>query len=306
MKILMGNNTLEMLGGTETWTLTMTKMFKQLGHEVTAYSTRLGFISGEMNKIGVSVRPELNPSQTFDIAILNHYEITKKVRETYPDLPIIQTIHGIRHIEMWTQDILPEMPYRGNNIKYATVSEESQKLLKNAYCLDSVVMRNPIDLVKFNLTKNFRPTPKTILFNTNYSSENSLETQVLKEVCRRNNMDLILTGLSSWVAEDMTDAINTADIVCGLGRSLLEGVAMGRLGFCHGHYGTGGVMTPETALQLRETSFSGRSAKGITHTAEQFEQDIKKYYTPENLKAMREYIEQEHDALKIANQYLTL
>ncbi len=53
MRILMGNNTLAMLAGSETWTYALACQFKKMGHFVACYSPELGIISDKLREQGI-------------------------------------------------------------------------------------------------------------------------------------------------------------------------------------------------------------------------------------------------------------
>ena len=61
MKILIGNQTLSLLAGTETATYTLAKQLKKLGHKVQCFSPELGIISEELEKEGIK-SSEIIPS----------------------------------------------------------------------------------------------------------------------------------------------------------------------------------------------------------------------------------------------------
>jgi hypothetical protein len=53
LKILLGNNTLSMLAGSETWVYTLAIQLKKMGHEVSCFAGELGIISEELEKQGI-------------------------------------------------------------------------------------------------------------------------------------------------------------------------------------------------------------------------------------------------------------
>src|SRR3990167_9213216 len=109
MRILLGNNTLSMLAGSETWTATLAEQLTRSGHEVMCFSPKLGAIAEKLEASGIkcvdnlpstdAARPfsiilEPKVSFDFDFIIANHYDITTYLRERFPDTMIIATVHG--------------------------------------------------------------------------------------------------------------------------------------------------------------------------------------------------------------------
>src|SRR5574343_34357 len=110
LKILLGNNTLSFLGGSETWLLTLALQLKEMGHEVVCYSPSLGVISDKLIKEGITCYADLKDEHTvspfsivleekvehkYDVIIANHNHIVAHLRNLFPKTPIISTIHGI-------------------------------------------------------------------------------------------------------------------------------------------------------------------------------------------------------------------
>ena len=123
MRILLGNQTLSLLAGSETWILTLAKALKDLGHEVTAFSPDCGLIATKIGAFGVECVNDVKGSDNsamqfspvltegeddFDVIICNHNQITKYLHERFPNTPIIATVHGILHKDPKSGEIWPE------------------------------------------------------------------------------------------------------------------------------------------------------------------------------------------------------
>ncbi len=59
LKILLGNNTLSLLAGSETWTYTLALALKDLGHDVSCFAPELGIISEKLEEKGIRCYNEL-------------------------------------------------------------------------------------------------------------------------------------------------------------------------------------------------------------------------------------------------------
>lgn len=321
LKILLGNNTLSLLAGSETWTYTLALQLKALGHKVQCFTPELGIISDLLKEKGIpsfdqistsGVKPfsfvfEEQPDHEYDVIIANHWGVVQYLREQFPKTPIISTIHGIIHLTD-NKDWAPEHPALESGVnQFVAVSEEVQDLLKNEYGLDSVIIRNFFDTKKFKATRKVSEgKPKVFLINTNYNIKDDPEISIIREVAKHYDAKMIATGENFIKSIDMTTPINDADVVVGMGRSVLEGVTMGRLGLVHGRWGTGGVISKDNIESIRSFNFSGRNSDSTLATPEEIIEQIDKYYTPENLSWGEKYIKKEHNVLFAADAYLNL
>lgn len=335
MKILLFNNTLSILAGSETYTLTLAAELKRLGHDVTAYSPHLGIIATKLEGMGVkcvnTLQGEGNgqiqpfspilsePEGKFDVAIGAHYDRTREVRQKFPNLPIIAVCHGILHGNPATGEIYPEHPVTDMRIEqYVSVSEEVQGVLKNVYGIDSVIIRNFFDLERFKKTEDLPEKPRTILVSSNYWGTESEINTIIKEVADHYNARFIGIGANFVTTYETEDAIRQADIVFGMGRSVMEGFCCGKIAVVHGRWGTGGVIRTSNYESLRKTNFSGR--KFVENIAPERIEDlvnpllsskdlieqIDNYWAnswiDENIKIAKE----EHDVKKAAEKFIEI
>jgi hypothetical protein len=323
MKILMGNNTLELLAGSETWIYTLACAFKKLGHEVTAYSPQLGFIAMQLEKEGIkcvsgfSQKQEahkFNPvleeesDEDFDVIICNHYQITHDLHKRFPKVPIIATVHGILHADVSTGQIWPEHPVTEFKVdQYVAVSEEVQGLLKDVYGIESVVIRNFFDLEKFEWSpQTGLGKPNTFLINSNYLALNDPQVQVLKDVVKHYDAQFKAIGANFAGSWDLQEVIKGVDVVIGMGRSVLEGFVMGKIALVQGRWGTGGVLTPETYETIRQTNFSGRNSEGKYATKEEIISMIDGALNLEQFEWQQKIVEKEHSSIEAANSFLDI
>lgn len=317
LKILLGNQTLSLLAGSETWTLTLALALKKLGHQVECFSPELGFIAEKLREADIKcydhisssgVKPfsfvlEETSSFDYDVIIANHYSVVDFLRSEFPNTPIISTIHGIIHAmqdrmgkEVWA----PEHPAIEAGVQqFMAVSEEVQQLLKNDYNLDSLIVRNFIDTKHFKPGK-FNPKIKQILFNSNYHTKDSPEVQVVREVAKHYGAKLMAIGENFATSEDLMSQIKHADIVIGMGRSVLEGMSAGKLGIVIGRWGMAGVIHEGNVEDIREYNFSGRNARDVVMTADELIAQINSLYKKETLEWGRNYILREHNAITAA------
>lgn len=326
MKILLGNNTLDLLAGSETWTLTLATELKRFGHEVTAYSPVLGFIAAQLEAQGIRCISELRPAANapqkfslglvdegidndFDVVICSHNQITKDIHAAFPGVPIIAVVHGILH-KGEKGEIWPEHPVTEFKVdQYIAVSEEVKDLLKSVYNIDSEIIRNFFDLEKFKWQNweslvtdplGFKK-PTSFLINTNYSGKGSPEVDVILEVAKHYDATVKALGGNFTPSWDVHDVIRDVDVVVGMGRSVLEGFVMGKIALVNGRWGTGGVLTPKTYNLIRETNFSGRNSQGKLASAQEIIAMIDEALNVSQFDWQLKTVQENHD-VKVATQ----
>lgn len=320
LKILLGNNTLSLLAGSETWTQTLAEQLKEMGHDVSCFSPELGVVADELLKKGIKSFSSIQTSEikpfsyvleeavdhNYDVVISNHYEITNYLRRQLPKTPIISTIHGIIH--EFEGQIAPEHPALDAGVnQFVAVSEEVQALLKEKYNIDSVIIRNFFDLKKLGSLKTASPgKPKQFLINTNYMSADDPAIKVIREVAKYFDAKVGALGVNFSQMLDVSKAIEDSDVVFGMGRSVLEGVAAGRLGICHGRWGTGGPIVEKHVDEIRRFNFSGRNSQGVFFTKEELISLIEDYYKDEHLEWSKNYIAKEHNVVWAAEEYIRI
>lgn len=298
----------------------MAKAFKKAGHQVTVFSPSLGLIATKLEAADIRCINKVTKENglapfnfvleqdvdKFDIIISNHFEITNALREAYPETPIISTIHGILHRDDKTGEVWPEHPSISAKVsQFVAVSEEVQSLLKEVYNLESKVIRNPIDLERFK-KKKFKEKPESFLVNTNYWGVDSPINKAIKEVANHFGAKLMAIGENFVPTYEVEEVLNDVDVVFGMGRGLLEGMSRGCLAVSHGRWGSGGVLTPKTYEEIKECNFSGRNAKGLMLLPQELITRIQDAYNQANIDGMRKIIEENHDADKVAAEYLKI
>lgn len=321
LKILLGNNTLSLLAGSETWTYTLALELKKMGHHVACFAPELGIISDKLIAAGVpcfnnlqvngvapfSILLEEKIDHDYDVIISNHNHVVEFLRSSFPRKPIISTIHGIIHIDD-AGNKAPEHPALEAGVnQFVSVSEEVQAKLKTDYNLDSVVIRNFFDMERYANIKPPSEKPKQFLVNTNYSDSKDPFIVSLRAAAKMMGARLAAVGQNFSQQFDLTQVIEGSDVVFGMGRSVLEGVAAGRLGFVYGRWGFGGPITEGYLNELRHFNFSGRNAPtNEPVTPERIVELVTKYYQPSFLDWGKKYVAREHNVKYAAEEYVRI
>ncbi|MFQ5708118.1 MAG: glycosyltransferase [bacterium] len=313
LNILMGNNTLSLLAGTETWTYTLAVELKRKGHGVSVYSNDLGIAASKLEQAEVPCLATLDRNgaarnrdgTVFDILIANHHDTITYLHNVFPELPIIATCHGITHYLSDGQRT-PEHPIIDFKVAHhVVVSEELQILLKQVYYLDSILVRNFVDTRRFCYCKP-RSAIRKILFNSNYSGTDSEVFSVVQEVARYFNAELLTLGQNFERTWEVEKWLAEVDVVFSMGRGILEAMAMGKVAVCHGRWGTGGIVHAGNVKKLRQRNFSGRHAQGKLESARKIAAEIDRFFNEPHLNEMRKYVESNHNVETAARTYLDL
>ena len=324
LRILIANNTLSILAGSETFARTLAIQLKKLGHIVEGFSPELGIISDQLEKEGIrcfnqisisGVKPfsivlEERHDFDYDVIIASHNHIVDFLRQEFPKTPIISTIHGIIHLLEDGVSMAPEHPALNSGVnQFVAVSEEVQEKLKKDYNIDSLVIRNFFDLESLSdlwSKRKISEKPKQFLVNSNYILKDDEEIKLIKEVAKHYDAKVAAIGVNFASAIDLGPAINDSDIVVGMGRSVLEGVAAGRLGIVHGRWGTAGVIHEGNIDEIRRYNFSGRNSGGKYLTAEELISQIDQFYNEKTIEWGKNYIQKEHNVVLATEMFVQI
>jgi hypothetical protein len=218
MKILLGNNHLHSMGGTETYIYTLSSSLQKLGHTVEILLAQPDLIGTMSDKIKQDLNIEVNQiTDNYDAVILNHNTTVQRFLDlklkTKSD--IYQVCHGIFNG--------PEIPHLGKEIKYITVSEEIQNHIKINFNQDSVLIRNLIDIDLYTPTQ-ISKTPKVLYSLAQSDDMNDL----LQSICNELDIKFLSNNKNSNFTSSVKERLELADIVVSLGRGCYEAMAMGK------------------------------------------------------------------------------
>lgn len=311
MKILVTNNTLSWLGGSETAAYAIATELKKQGHNVSAFSPSLGFVSDLLEKQGIRCYEDLEEEKfdivlkpkrdfNFDIIHAQHNAITDYASKYLPNIPMVYTCHGL----IWKQEdrVCPEHPpfHLKQVKKWVGVSEEVVAKIKEAGH-EATVIRNGIDLERFKPVKPLNEKIKKILVITNWWGSESEPAQILGDAIKDTGIEVLALGVNWSHQWDVEKVMNEVDLVISYGRGALEAMSCGRPVLIYGHNGNDGIVTKENYNEIRKNNFSGRRFKEKWN-ASRLKEELEKY-NPELGKDSRELIEKNHDIKDIIKQY---
>lgn len=242
MVILLINQKLDELGGSQTFTLTIAKELIALGHDVEYYTTKDGIIGAELKKLGVNKR---KARKNYDLILVNQNN-NIKLLDTLKGRKI-QIVHGL---------VEAEEPIE--RIEHIAVSQE----IAEKYDIKKVISQ-PIDL------KRFTPTEE---------GEGILclcQGEKAREMVEKagKSMGIPVTSRAKFhnATSKIEEEIQKAAIVVGAGRGIAEALACGKPCIVmdsrdyNGFKADGCIARGADILESEECNYSGR-AKSITPT----------------------------------------
>lgn len=286
--ILVANNHLVQVGGSETFTYTMIKELLSREFDVEYFALVRGDFSKKLEK---ELNVKFKSKKKYDLILANHNTCVEALMG-YGF--IIQTCHGI-YPQL-------EQPSICANFHVAISQEVQNHLAIKGFV--SVVIMNGIDNSKFYSKKSINKELKNVL-SLCQSEEANL---FLKKIC--NNLNLKFTSIDKNLNPtcNIEDVINDSDLVIGLGRSAFEAMACGRpvIVFDKRAYSESyadGYVTNKLATSIINNC-SGRFYK-IKLTDDRMVQELSKYNAADG-EILRQYILDNMTVQLAVERYLNL
>lgn len=282
MKILITNLFLDLFCGTETWCFAVAMELKRRGHEVFVYTPLCGKIYKEFEKNGI----HLVTSGSFDLILDNHNQTdTSKFKG-----PIIHTCHGI---------INEERPMKGAvNVAVTEVASKKWKV--------EHIIHNGIDINRFICKCPIHSSIEKVLSLCKSDTAND----VLRKIC--SDIGVEFECMYGKEVFNVEDKINEADVVVGVGRSLLDAMACGRpvVSFDDRFYYKTrmlgyGYITPDKYKYYDLDSFTASYTEKTLNKLE-LAKEIFGKYDPKDGEVNRQYIIDNLSIKKTVDEYLAL
>ena len=265
MNILVTNNHLDTFGGSESYTYTLIQELLNLNFNVEYFTFNTGVTSDLIER---NLKAKFMSKNSYDVVFANHINCVEYLRFQLDNkTKIIQTCHGI------FPDLEQPSQYADG---YVSISEEVKNHLQKKK-IDSILINNGVDCVRFNEYNKINPKIQTILSLCHSEKANIL----LKKVCSQLNIKLTCLNKHENPKWNVEDLINKSDLVIGLGRSVYEAMSCGRpvIVFDNrnyfNHYGDGYIDKRNFEKSLKNNC-SGRAFER-KFSADELINEIKKY-----------------------------
>jgi len=263
MRILMTNLRLTWYSGSDTYLYTLAKELISRGHQVSIYSPSISLIlqGRRFEEAGITILPKLENTfyqateeYGFDVIHGQHSRPLSEAHRVFPKLPVIFVSHGV----------LPEpekYPKDVDIARYIGVSEEVVNFqYKNIPEKLKEIIRNPIDTERFFYSPKKAGKKIKILIASNYF-HNEWDAEEVWKAVKILNAEMDVIGTNGKIMFNTEKIIKNCDLIIGLGRSLLEGMAMGKPAIVGDYNGYDGVITPKSYQEIKKRNFSSRTNK---------------------------------------------
>jgi len=287
-----------LVGGTETYSVTVAEQLERLGHTVTVHAGEASPLGRELAesrglRLSVGDLPELDE---FDVAFTQDRASAYELAARRPDLGQVHGVHGLAAYEQPPSDMRPP----------PTVVVFNDRIARHAAALAShppvARLRQPIDLERFRPRRASRPRARRVLMLSNRPSGARL--RILEQVCSELGLELTWNGGAGTPTLSPQEAMSDADVVIGYGRSVLEGMAMGCAAYVWDRAGGDGWVTPESYPSLEADGFSGAATDAVID-ADRLRTDLAGY-RPELGEFAYDLARQNHSATKHAEALAAL
>ena len=294
MKILVGANHLDQLGGSETFTYTLVEELSRRNLDVDVFTFHHGEVSDRIARLSRLISVQEITKNHYDLALISHNSIFSI---NFKSKCSIQICHGV------LAPSLEEPSFWAD--KYVAVSQHVAKHLSSNYDIESEVIGNVINCKRFDVRKPINKSIKRILSLSQAESTN----KILRQIGAELDIEIIefsKIGISTWNLEEI---INEADLVVSIGRGVYESMACGRPVLIYdertynGAFGDG-LVTLETFNESAKFNCTGKRFRKI-FTKESLIEEIKKYDSSIS-QSLRKKILEEFDVIKCIDRYLQL
>jgi hypothetical protein len=300
VRVVLATHALNVVGGTETYLLTVADNLVRLGHEVVAHAPRLGPMSDVFRDVGATVvLADALPGEC-DGLLVNEVATAYAMAEHYPGQPQV----FVAHSALFDAQIPPLLPVPGSIcvVMNDRLAARVAALATPGAPLEVVRLRQPIDSVRLAPRGEPAVVPRRVLLLSNYLTGPALAA--LEGACDAVGLELTRTGSLTAATYDVASAVAHADIVVGKARAVLDGMSCGRPVLVFDAFGGDGWVTPASYPQLEADGFAGQSQEQV-YDAEGLAAALREY-DPAMGQANRELILKHHQDRKHAEALVGL
>lgn len=250
---------------------TVADHLQRAGHDVRVFGNTGGASAERLEALGIrTVVGKTALPDEIDVFIAQDQPSAFDFLEARPEVPQV----FIWHSGLFDINLSPQLP-GVTRLMVVLVAHEPGR--PDALSVKAPVIRldQPIDLQAFSQEGAIAERPRRAVAVGNYLSGE--RRAMLVEACARAGIELELFGArEAQFATDPAATMNSADIVFGKGRVVMEAMACGRAAYVYDGFGCDGWVTGENFRELMGTGMSG-NATPFTPDLAGLVEDFKRY-----------------------------
>jgi hypothetical protein len=270
MRIVLSFESFAGFGGTETYNLTVANALVRLGHDVAIYSPNRGAMAELAREQGVPVVGLDQLPSACDLLVCSDAATCHELAGRYRDAPTVFVAHSA--------DVLINAPPQlADRCQAVVVLNDRVRRAVTAMAWHAPItrLRQPIDLRRFSGLGACLDAPERALVTSNYLT--GPRAELIEGACRAAGLQVMWIGNQIRPTAYPEFEIARADIVIGLGRSVLEGMAAGRAAYVFGVVGGDGWVTSANYAAMEADGFAGSADRELVLEAGEIERSLREW-----------------------------
>ena len=270
MRLVIGCHSFASLGGTQSYTLTVAEQLQRLGHQVTVLAGEQGEMAALARERGIRLAATATELPERCDGVLAQEAVTGyELAGRYASSPRLYVAH--------TTEVAGQLPPQLTG-SIGTLIVLNDRVGARCRALadrpDLVRLTQPVDLERFGRAANPAPRPKRVVVFGNQQGGPAYEA--IRRICFELGLDVTLVGAHGQPTATPEIVLDDADVVFGIGRCAVEGMAARAAVYVSGIAGTDGWVTPESYAALEADGFSGRATDAVFEPA-RVEADLRQW-----------------------------
>jgi hypothetical protein len=258
MELVLSTTSLESLGGSETYVVTVADHLQRLGHEVWLHALDHGSASELAQQLGLRVcRDDQDLPGRPDALIVQDAAVACEMAMRYPITPQV----FVAHSDLFDLQLPPQLPGLVA-VVVALYDRVERRIRALALPHEIVRLTQPVDVERFKPMRPLRERPAVALALSNYLHGQRIA--LVASVCDELGIELRRVGaFAPNGRRPPAVALNEADIVFGKARVIYEAMACGRAAYVLDHNGSDGWVTASNFRALSADNFGGQSGAAV-------------------------------------------
>ena len=249
-------------GGVQTYMLTVARQLERLGHGVVLWAEQQGEMAEHARTHGLRVAAaEAELPARCDGLLAQDAVTALTLAPRYPGAARAIVVHGTDY----DLNLPPQLVgVVGGAVAMNAVTQ--WRVLAAAVPVETVRLRQPIDLFDFRPVGLVRARPRRVLLLGNYLD--GPRRDELVAVCETAGVECVQIGRHGRPTLDPRAEIAQADVVVGQGRCMLEAMACGRAAWVFGPGAGDGWITAESYPAIEADGFRGLATDATPRAAD--------------------------------------